>query len=210
MIRDLPLIVRIAPSSCPCFGEIGPKLAGGAIDHAQGGLPMTPAIAMKAALWMTLLSTVVLFAAIYGAQKYYGVEDYKVTGRNVDYTAADVTALAKNQRTAAGYVVPILFPLDLLLLASLAAFMTTWSVHFAGAAGIPAPWVWLVIVVPVIYMAADLSENTLLARMLTDPATISERAVAVAQATTQLKLAASFFGLLQTVTIIALGLLLRR
>jgi hypothetical protein len=183
---------------------------GGAIHHAQGGRRMTPAIAMKAALWMTLLSTLILFAAIYGAQKYYGVEDYKVTGRNVDYTAADVTALAQNQRTAAGYVVPILFPLDLLLLASLAAFMMTWSVHFAGAAGIPAPWVWLVIVVPVIYMAADLSENTLLARMLTDPATITERAVAVAQATTQLKLAASFFGLLQTATIIALGLLLRR
>jgi hypothetical protein len=171
---------------------------------------MTPATAMKAACWMTLLSTLVMAAVIHGAQKYYGVDDYKVTGRNVDYTAADVAALAQDQRTAAGYVVPILFPLDLLLLASLAAFMMTWSVHFAGAAGIPAPWIWLAIVVPVIYMAADLSENTLLARMLTDPTTISERAVAVAQATTQLKLAAGFFGLLQTATIVVLGLLLRR
>jgi len=172
---------------------------------------MTPAAAMKVVLWGTLLSTVIFwFGVMPVAERYCGLDQYKVTGKNVDYGVSDVEALAKNDRAAAGYVLPILFPLDLLLLASLAAFMITWSLYFAGGAGIPAASTWLVIIVPVIYMAADLSENCLLARMLTDPTTISNRAVVIMQATTQLKLAAGLFGLLQTVSIFVLALILRR
>jgi hypothetical protein len=162
---------------------------------------MTPATAMKVALAMTVVSCLVFGKAMQWAQKQYGITAYKVSGMSVTYTPGDVTALAENTRAAAGYIFPVLFPMDLVFLAAFGASMILWSLCFAGLAGIPAGWVWLVIVVPVIYMGADLSENVLLARMLSDKATIDERMVVITQSMTQLKLAAGFFGLLQTAVI---------
>jgi hypothetical protein len=187
-------------------GAITPETTRSAIHHAQGGRHMTPATAIKVALCMTFLSAVVLLSVIPRVQNHYGTG--APTGRDVKANATALERLMKpeNSEVAAHYVVPILFPLDLLLLASLAAFMMIGSIYFAADVGIPARWAWLVLVIPVIYMAADLSENVLLSYILSKGIGMTEPAVAIARAMTRLKWVTVELGLLQTLAIMSVGL----
>jgi hypothetical protein len=171
---------------------------------------MIPAPAMKVALWMTFLAAVILFAAMHGAQSYFGLERSGLSGQQAGYTADDVRRLAGDERRAAGFVIPILFPLDLMFLAAFGAFLMLCSIHFAGAAGIPRDWTWLLIVLPAIYVAADLSENVLLTRLLTDSDAVSDRAVVITQSFTRLKFATAALGSAQTLVVVAMAVLLRR
>jgi hypothetical protein len=70
---------------------------------------------------------------------------------------------------AAKYVFPVLFPLDLIMMAFLAAFLAAGSVTFAAYV----PWVpnriGLLIALPILYFVVDLAEDTLLAWLLRNP-----------------------------------------
>jgi|SRR5580693_5608883 hypothetical protein len=167
---------------------------------------MTPATAIKVALCMTFLSAAVLLLVISRVQSHYGTGSPTGTDVKANATALERLMKPENSEAAAHYVVPILFPLDLLLLASLAAFMMTGSIYFAANVGIPARWVWLVLVIPVIYMAADLSENVLLSYILSKGIGMTEPAVAIARAMTRLKWVTVELGLLQTLAIMSVGL----
>jgi hypothetical protein len=163
---------------------------------------MTTASAMKIALCMTFLSAVVFLLVIGRLQDRYHTG--KPTGWDMSRNAEQLAQLAAKPKAAARYVVPILFPLDLLVLASLAAFMMTGSLYFAADVGIPGRWAWLVLVVPLVYMAADLSENVLLSIILSKG--VSEPTVAIAQAMTRLKWVTVTLAGVQTAAIMGVAL----
>jgi hypothetical protein len=171
---------------------------------AEGAPEMTPAVAMKAVLWMTFVAAIILTLLIGRIERHYGTG--QPTGTNVSANATALARLMTMPKAAAHYVVPILFPLDLLLLASVAAFMMTGSIHFAADVGISERWLWLLLVIPAVYLAADLGENAVLAYILTAQKAMSDPAVAIAQAITRLKWATVSLGALQTFSLMVVSL----
>jgi hypothetical protein len=106
---------------------------------------------------------------------------------------------------AAHFVSPILFPIDLFLLVSFAGFTAMVSLILSGPAQFPAQWIMLLPVIPLVYLACDLTENCLFARMLMLPSAtaITDGMVWVARVATALKL---LFGGLALVQVLWLGL----
>lgn len=107
---------------------------------------------------------------------------------------------------ARGYAYPVLFPLDLLFMIFLGGFLAIASM--ASAESIP--WLrgfaWAFVVAPAAYVASDLVEDVLLARMLTSLDVISESSVGWARTMTLLKFATSIIAILQTIALSALSL----
>ena len=86
-------------------------------------------------------------------------------GMKPTYAPATVRALIdEHPEDAARYVFPGLLPLDLLFLVCLGGTIAMFSLGFADG-GSPDK-LWLVLLLPVAYMMADLAENVALARML--------------------------------------------
>ena len=78
---------------------------------------------------------------------------------------------------AAKYAFPILFPLDLVMMTFMTAFLAVGCVTF----GSYVPWVanrtWLLIALPVLYLVFDFAEDVLLAWFLKNPDAISFKGV---------------------------------
>ena len=109
-------------------------------------------------------------------------------GMSTDYTAKDVLAMfERHPDETARYVMPGLFPIDVLFLACLGSALALLSFSFAAGTPIPPNWLWAVLVFPTLYMIADLSENLLLARLLGAPAAITDAAVATVQVVSHAK-----------------------
>ena len=106
------------------------------------------------------------------------------------YTTADLAQfVAAWPHAARAYVVPVLFPLDLLFMILLGATLTVAAVGFSeGTAFAPAARFFMIL--PLVYLAADLAEDTMLARLLLAPSAITNDAVSGAKALTTLKLGA--------------------
>jgi hypothetical protein len=131
------------------------------------------------------------------AGRHYGTNELKL-GMDTSYTAEKLIGLVRaDPRRAARAVVPVLFPLDLLLLLCLGTFLTLCAVALAASAEVPPAWRWVLLVAPIAYAASDFTENVLLARMLLDVDAITDGLVDLTHRVTQLKLACFLLGTLQ-------------
>jgi hypothetical protein len=119
-------------------------------------------------------------------------------GSNLSYSVAQVQDLIRTYPAeAAKYVYPGLFPLDLLLLACLGATIALFSIGL-GTTPDQTAGLWMLLVLPVAYMLADLTENFLLAWLLTSkPEAIHNGQVTLTQSVTLLKLLFWLGGTLQ-------------
>jgi hypothetical protein len=114
------------------------------------------------------------------------------------YVTADLwTWITADVGRARRYMVPVLMPLDLLLLASLAGACIVTSL--ASAAVFPAlDGVSSVFVVgPLVFALLDLTEDLLLLRLLRRPTRISDGSVAVLKRVTRAKIAMLWLALAQ-------------
>jgi hypothetical protein len=118
-------------------------------------------------------------------------------GVNPNYEPKTVRALLTEHRADAGkYIFPGLFPLDLAYLFCLGGTIALLSLGFANPA---APHrLWLVLIVPIGYMVADLTENLALARMLSSvPEAVTSATVTLVQSLTIIKLGLVIAGAVQ-------------
>ena len=108
------------------------------------------------------------------------------------------TLLTEHGEEAARYIVPGLFPIDLIFLICLGGTIALFSIGFAD--GGPNARIWLVLILPVGYMIADLAENLALARMLSGgPDGVTSATVTLVQALTIVKLGLWIAGTVQVI-----------
>lgn len=119
------------------------------------------------------------------------------------YTPQTVRALiSEHPEEATRYIFPGLFPLDLLFLICLGGTIAMFSLGFAEG-GAPGK-LWLVLLLPVGYMVADLAENVALARMLGGgTGGVTSGVVTLTQALTIVKHALVIAGTLQVIYLCA-------
>src|SRR2546428_12170497 len=117
------------------------------------------------------IATAVVYGATQLVSKRYGDKvRARFLERNPTYTAESLsTWVQSNPQAAAGYAFPVLFPLDLLFMAFLAAFLTVASFGLAGTVDRLAGVAWLFVLLPILYLAVDLAEDTMLRRFLLSP-----------------------------------------
>jgi hypothetical protein len=113
-----------------------------------------------------------------------------------------------NQNEARGYVFPILFPLDLMFLFSLGAFLWLGSTTAARMMGWYSHIESLLIVLPATFMLLDFTEDLLLARFLLAPSSITDGGSAIAKMITKAKSLVAGAAIFQTIFISAAGLAL--
>jgi hypothetical protein len=124
----------------------------------------------KAAI-ATLIAAVVLFVAMGWVQKELELCDFRF-GSKWSFSAKTLQdAIDKDLTKPPLVIVPVLFPLDFLLLISIGATLTLCSVAYADALVTPSR-TWLLLVLPLAYMVADFSENMLYSGMLLRPSSI--------------------------------------
>jgi hypothetical protein len=113
------------------------------------------------------------------------------------YAPKTVRALLTEHRAEAGkYIFPGLFPLDLVYLFCLGGTIALLSLGFADTGAPVRPW--LVLILPVGYMIADLTENLALARMLSSaPEAVTSATVTLVQSLTIIKLGLVIAGTVQ-------------
>jgi hypothetical protein len=122
-----------------------------------------------AACTIALFLMIPMVANAYGAR----VAD-RFLERSFNYDEREVTDWVKaNRRAAAGYAFPVLFPFDLVFMFCLGGFLAVASTTILSHGGAP-PWgVVASLILPVVYVAFDLAEDSVLARMLTSPDSIA-------------------------------------
>ena len=141
-----------------------------------------------------LVATFVLYGVSRMAAKSFGQE---VAARFLElgptsraYTADSLARWVEaNRRDAHRYAVPVLFPVDLLFMACLAAFLAFASVALGAGTGRLAGVLWLFTLLPAAYLAVDLAEDTMLACFLLSPHRITPALVKAAHVLTTLKIA---------------------
>jgi hypothetical protein len=108
---------------------------------------------------------------------------------------------------AKAYVWPVLFPLDLIMMAFLAMFLAVGSVTFGAYVPWAADRTWLILALPIAYFAIDLAEDSWLAWLLTNPAGITYGRVGFLKTLTVAKFVS--LGLAYVQCILLFGLALR-
>jgi hypothetical protein len=107
---------------------------------------------------------------------------------------------------ARGYAFPTLFPLDLLFAIALGAFLCIGSVKVAESIG----WLnwarWAFAFLPAVYIALDLIEDGLLARLLLNKDLVTPEAVELARKITKMKIVACGLAIAQTVGVSAIAM----
>lgn len=103
---------------------------------------------------------------------------------------AEWLADPKNRAAAAGYVMPVLFPLDLLFLLLLGSLLGVASMTLAGELpplrAIPGAIWWIL---PLVYLAADLAEDTLMVGIFKSIVPLTDGWFRVLHALTGIKIA---------------------
>lgn len=99
-------------------------------------------------------------------------------------------------------------PMDIVFLIALGTFMGLASVTLAAAVAWPASWavpLWVWWMLPALYVAADLSEDILIATLLSLPSTIHEASVGLLKAAKSIKMVSVTLGLVQIIVLGCLG-----
>jgi hypothetical protein len=165
---------------------------------------------MKLAILLAAATIGLVFIIRPVAQLNAPVEGARYFESQTTYKSSQLRAFVKQRpKQAAGYVYPVLFPLDLLFMICLGGFIATAALALVGSPGLPQGWVWLLMILPAAYVAADLAEDILLARFLTSTSTITDALVAFMQQLTSAKIVLVGLGLAQT-ALLALWALLQR
>jgi hypothetical protein len=126
--------------------------------------------------------------------------------RSTDYRADELRDWVRAHPAAArGYAFPVLFPLDLFFMVFLGGFLAYGSVASGEALDFEIRFIWLCPVLPVLYIAADLIEDVLLARLLLSPDSITDRSVGMTKAATRAKFATSILAIAQTIVLSGLA-----
>lgn len=121
---------------------------------------------MGKATLVTLLTAAVLFAAMGWVRSRFDIGHFRF-GTDWSHTEAKLKAsIDVDPGKAPLMVVPLLFPLDLLFLIFFGVGLALCSMTYAGALSVPPNYVWLLLILPILYMVADLSENILYSGML--------------------------------------------
>jgi hypothetical protein len=107
--------------------------------------------------------------------------------RTTDYDAQAFREVRPEM--AEKYVRPILFPLDLIMMACWAAALALGSVALGASVPSLAGKSGLLIALPTLYFISDLVEDILLARFLTTPAMVTEDGVRLLKVFTRTKMA---------------------
>jgi hypothetical protein len=163
---------------------------------------------LRLAVFFAAVTIALVFSISNRAARYGPEVGSRFLERGEPYIAAELrTFVATSARDARGYAIPVLFPLDLLFMLCLGGFLGLASVEAAQAVDRLKAWAWLFAVAPALYVAADLAEDVLLARMLLSPDAISDDAVRIARGMTQAKLATSIFAVGQTIILSAVATL---
>jgi hypothetical protein len=163
---------------------------------------------MKIAIFLAAVTIGLVFTIGNVSARYGTRVSERFLERGTRYSEADLKALPADQ--ARGYAFPVLFPLDLLFMIFLGGFLALASVGAAEQVPSLARIAWLFSLVPALYVATDLIEDTLLARMLLSADAVSHDAIALAQNVTKAKLATSIFGVLQTIVLSGMAALAAR
>jgi hypothetical protein len=166
---------------------------------------------MRIALFL-LVVTASLFIATWLMTRKHGVDGARSRiERKADYDAVSLsTWVLARPREAKVYAFPILFPLDLLCMVFLAALLAYSSVALAGQIGALREYAWWFMVLPAVYLAADLAENTCLVRFLVSPAAIGPSMVRCAHVLTKLKIWSVTIAVLQTVALLVVVFMIER
>src|SRR5215475_12269369 len=151
---------------------------------------------MKIATLVTLVVAAVLFATMAQVQCELELKEFRFGFK----WTSDQGKLEQNARQepqkAQLVVVPLLFPLDFLFLMFLGLFLALCSLTYADGLSVPSGWTWALLVLPIAYMVADFSENTLYSGMLLWPHSF-DKLIHAAHWATRVKLMAGGLAILQ-------------
>jgi hypothetical protein len=103
-----------------------------------------------------------------------------------------------NKDAAAFYAAPVLIPVDILFAIFFGTLCAVLSATALGLLGVSTGCLILSLVLPLLFVAADVSEDLFLARMLMDSTRITADAVLTAQWITSAKLLTFFLASLET------------
>jgi hypothetical protein len=171
----------------------------------------TPEDGMRIAIFLAAVTIGLSFAIGIVANCYGPEVGKRFLERREPYTAETLkTWVTGNPEYAKRYAFPVLFPLDLLFMIFLGAFLGVGSVSSAESLEWLKRMAWLFAILPALYVAVDLIEDVLLARLVLSPENINESSVALAKAMTTAKFWTSTFGILQTVVVSAAAALASR
>ena len=159
--------------------------------------------AFLAAVTIGLFFTIGYFANHYGPR----VAE-RFLERGEAYSESDLKKLTP--REANGYAFPVLFPLDLLFMIFLGGFLGLASVGAAELIDCLKKVAWLFALGPALYVAADLVEDVLLARMLLSTEPVGQHTIDLARTVTRVKFAACGYGILQTIVLTGVAALFQK
>lgn len=114
--------------------------------------------------------------------------------------------ISSNTRSARGYAFPVLFPLDFLFLLALGGALACGSAFFAAHAMFVSAWAQLIwFILPLIYVATDLIEDTLLIWVFNDAKRLTPGVFATLAFMTALKIKSVIAGFAQFAVLLALA-----
>jgi len=111
------------------------------------------------------------------------------------------TWVSSNPGPARHYAWPVLFPLDFFFMFALGGFLAVGSAACALEVDILTRFAGLFVIVPALYVAADLFEDVLLACLLLNASSINENSVRIAQATTSAKIKLASLSIVQAIVL---------
>jgi hypothetical protein len=163
-------------------------------------------VAWKLAILLAAV-TIALFFVIPAVAKRYGPRvAERFLERDVSYVKGEFHDwVIGNRALARGYASPVLFPLDLIFMTCLGGFLAIASGALLAHAGASSWCIASSLVFPLAYIAIDLAEDVLLARMLRAPERI-EALIGPAKVLTMVKLGVSFVAVVQTIVLAAWAL----
>jgi uncharacterized membrane protein YccF (DUF307 family) len=159
---------------------------------------------MKLAAGLSFAVAIILLVTMPIVQARLGLKAFGFGSKWTYGEKALREAISNNPSKPPLVVVPLLFPLDLLFLIFFGLALALCSIAYAEALGVPQSRVALLLILPVAYMVADLSENILYSAMLTCKETI-DHLIGVAGWATRIKQVAVAFAILQALAALVMA-----
>jgi len=156
---------------------------------------------MRTAVWL-IASYIIAHAIFFGVGKYaksIGVD--RMPERSLSYSVDDLSAVASEAR---GYIIPVLFPLDLIVMITLSLVLAMVAAY-SGPYGFDVDRHWILLILPAAYLLFDLLEDGLLVLLLSDQLSITARTTAALKGLTGLKLGAILLSELQAIGAMLMG-----
>ena len=166
---------------------------------------------IKVSALLLVCTLLIFFTTRLVSTKYGTMVASRFLEKSSGYTAETLQNwVTKNSEDARRYVIPVLFPLDLLFMSFLAATLAVFSTWLVQSIGWLNRFVWAVTLLPALYVTADLVEGLLLARLLTNPTVINHASVTITQVVTQTKILLFILALGQTGVLGIIALIFHR